>query len=168
MSDRRQFRMKTTTAKTTTAAPVFLGVGVLNWSRSERVSDRYGIVYLGPESGGYDDTPAKPEGQFAAILATIDPLEREGQKGDLIAVVKATRKSGHIGDLFRGVGPRTPKVGQRITLGTGALVFESVEGIEWKGVGVKPDRPDAGPWMKLRALYDCHDQTVELWFHPHG
>lgn len=158
---------KTTPAPALSSAPVFLGVGVLNWPRVERVGDRYGIVYLSPESGGYHGTPVqRVGGRFAAIGATTPPLEHAGESGRLVAKVIATRESGHIGDFFHGVSPRTPEVGAAITLGDGALVFEDIDGIDWKGVGVRPADGRETLWMDLRALYDCHDQTVELWFHP--
>lgn len=144
-------------------SPVLIGIGVLNWDRSERISDRYGIVCLFPCAGGYNGNAGTPIGRFAAIGATsYEPLA--GTRGRLVAVVKEARESTHIGDLFHGIFPRTPKEGAEIELGNGILVFEDTP--QGKGVGVRPDIETRFPWMNLRALYDCHDQTVEIWFNP--
>ncbi|OIM94091.1 hypothetical protein BLN97_12520 [Bradyrhizobium elkanii] len=89
----------------------------------------------------------------------------EGRRGDLVAVVKETRESTHIGDLFRGVSPRTPEVGQIIALGSGTLIIEPApEGGVM--VGLRPDDGRDSDWLRIRALYDAHEQTVDLHFHP--
>ncbi len=143
--------------------PIIIGAGVLNWARAERISDRYGIVFLQPLSGGYMNAPTSEAAkEFIPVVR-----QHEGKRGKLVAIVQATRESGHIGDLFHGIGPRTPKVGQRITLGEGTLWFEPVEGVKELGVGVRP-AVEENPWMNMRSLYDCHDQTVQLVFIRNG
>jgi hypothetical protein len=151
-------------SKKSSISAVVLGAGVLNWPREERVGDRYGIVFLGPSSGGY----AIPDGTPVESAKTYRPVKKlcEGQRGRLVATVLETRRSGHIGDLFHGISPRTPKVGQEIELGEGTLFFDTREGMSGFGAGLKPDDGRETLWLKIRSLYDCHDQTVELKFYP--
>lgn len=101
---------------------ISLGKGVFTWGRMERVSDRYGAVYLIPEGSSSLTTAATPS------LISIPP-EAEGL-GTLWAVVTETRASTHIGDLFRGFSPSTPKVGAKIKLGTGKFFSEPAPGDE--------------------------------------
>lgn len=121
-----------------------IGAGVLTWSPGERVSDRYGTVYL---------------------LTMLDSSETvrlakttEGKPGRLIALVRETRRSRHIGDLFHGVFPKIPEVGQKVVLGEGTLFFQD------ELVGVRPDDGRHTQWLNLRALYQVHEQTVTLFF----
>ena len=137
-----------------------LGTGVLTWSRAERISDRYGAIYLiqeGANSLTESPTPSQVDGALTRSLI--------GMHGKLVAKVLETRESTHIGDIFRGISPRTPKVGDEITLGEGRLFTEPADegGIM---VGVKPDDGRHSDWLQPRALYDAHEQTVELRFEP--
>lgn len=143
-----------------------LGEGVLTWARSERVSDRYGTVYLIPE--GHNSRTLKPS---RSLINLMIAMEHNCSRGDLIAVVIEARDSTHIGDLFRGIQPRKPEVGQVIKLGSGHLFFElAPEG--GTQVGLRPDnwKTETRPhdWLDPRALYDAHEQTVRLIFHPEG
>lgn len=127
-----------------------LGEGVLNWSRGERIGDRYGAIHLSSTPGGEDyatwqDAPA-------------------GTRGTLVAHVLQTRQSSHTGDLFRGIGPSTPEAGEEITLGTGTLFTEMDDGVP--RIGVEPDDGRETDWMDPAALYRCHSQTVRLEFRP--
>jgi len=79
--------------------------------------------------------------------------------GTLIAIVKETRPSGHVGDFFRGLQPSTPKIGERIELGTGTIFYDDHETI-----GLRPDDGRDRDWLDPRKLYRLHDQTVELYF----
>ena len=129
-------------------ATTVLGEGVLNWSRAERIGDRYGAIRLAATPWGDDyvtwqDAPA-------------------GAEGTLCALVVATRESGHIGDPFRGIGPSTPEVGDEIALGTGTLFTEDDDGVPV--IGVRPDDGRDTDWMDPWALYRCHNQTVRLEF----
>ncbi|WP_027578459.1 hypothetical protein [Bradyrhizobium sp. Ai1a-2] len=137
-----------------------LGVGTLTWCGSERRSDRYGTVYLiqdGQTSLTTIPSPSLIDRETARIF--------DGHRGDLVAVVKETRESTHIGDLFRGVSPRTPEIGQIIVLGSGALFSEPApEG--GLMVGLRPNDGRSTDWLNIRALYDAHEQSVELNFHP--
>jgi hypothetical protein len=119
-----------------------LETGVLDWEREERISDRYGLVELfeGPGS-----------------LVKLDRVT-EQLHGTLIAIVREVRESHHIGDLFHGVRPSTPKVGERVELGTGAIFFEG------DAVGLVPDDHRTTLWLEIRALYRVHNQTVTLYF----
>lgn len=140
---------------------ISLGIGSLTWNANERRSDRYGTVYLIDDGiNSQSDVEAK-----SLIRRTPQTDACEGAAGKLIAVVQATRKSTHIGDLFRGIFPRTPKIGQTIVLGTGKLFFAAApEG--GSQVGLLPEDGRAHDWLDIRALYDCHEQTVELFFEP--
>lgn len=126
-------------------AKCVLGKGSLNWSRLERISDRYGTVAL-----------SKGE----------EPLELDeacgGCYGRLVAVVLEVHKSSHIGDLCRGLAPGGAKVGERIILGRGMLFFERDEGGHC--VGLRPLNGRETDWLNPKALYKVHEQTVELVF----
>lgn len=125
-----------------------LGTGVLTWNRSERVTDRYGTVRLGPA----------PDAESTITLSNTNA----GCRGTLIARILATRKSTHVGDLFRNLFPITPMVGDQIKLGHGQLFFEEDDGIQ--SVGVCPPDGRHSDWLEPHALYTCHHQTVELLF----
>ena len=140
---------------------ISLGIGTLTWNVNERRSDRYGTVYL-IEDGidSMSDVKAK-----SLIRRTPQTDAIQGAAGRLIAVVQTARKSTHIGDLFRGVFPRIPRIGQTIVLGTGKLFFAAApEG--GSQVGLLPEDGRDSDWLDIRALYDCHEQTVELFFEP--
>lgn len=129
---------------------VLIGVGRLTWRRGERVSDRYGTVFLMPSG----DSMYPPK-------ATL-PLIRTAGKGKLVAEVTETRQSTHIGDLFHGYFPVTPKVGEEIELGEGELFYEDDPEVGDQ-VGLLPDDED-GHWLNPPALYRAHEQTVKLYF----
>ncbi len=139
--------MTTSRAKVET---IVLGRGIFNWPRTERVSDRYGLVGL------YEDDKA--------FRISEDCRKHLGKRGRLVAVILETRQSGHIGDFFRGIFPSTPNVGDKFTLGEGTL-FETVIGGGWF-YGLKPDEERESDWLDPHILYRCHDQTVELTFEP--
>lgn len=121
-----------------------LGTGVLSWNGAERRSDRYGSVMLLPF----------PDSEKPICLVQV----KAGERGRLVAIVKETRQSRHTGDLFHGLFPKTPKVGQEITLGEGTLFFEN------DGVGLQPNDGRDTQWLDMRALYNAHEQTVTLYF----
>lgn len=135
-----------------------LGRGVLSWDASERISDRYGTVWL------------LPEGVNSLIrcdpISLIQPrAEWEGSEGELIAVVTEARDSTHVGDLFHGVSPETPEVGEIIVLGDGQLFFETgTHGGFF--AGLRPLDQRSTLWLDIRKLYRAHEQSVELFFHP--
>lgn len=128
-----------------------LGTGVLNWSRQERISDRYGAICL--------LTSADPT--IDEAISFIGRTSDEGKCGKLVAVVKEARKSYHVGDLDRGVYPETPEVGKRIILGEGTLFFRDGD-----TVGLRPNDGRLKLWLDIRALYNAHHQTVTLYFEP--
>jgi hypothetical protein len=110
-----------------------LGTGRLTWNRGERITDRYGAIYL------LADGDSLSEGTNIAHIRVFDPLL--GKHGKLIAEVIETRESTHIGDLFHGFAPVTPDVGENIVLGEGTLFTETeTDGkTTWSMVGLKPD-----------------------------
>jgi hypothetical protein len=158
--------MKGRTMKAVAGNGVILGVGVLNWNRSERVSDRYGFVYLLPGSGGYLGALSSEKEPVATEISGKVAASLAGKRGKLVAHVLKTRRSGHIGDLFRSVFPVTPKVGERIVLGTGTFMVEiHKQGDEpeiW--VGLEPEDGRQTCKLNVKALYRAHDQTVRLEF----
>jgi hypothetical protein len=136
---------------------VLLGVGILSWFARERRSDRYGYVFL-MEKGDSNSTSAETE--YVNIAQ-----RRKGSFGTLKVRVLKTRQSTHVGDWFRGVYPRIPKVGAVLTLGTGRLRYEYEKQFGVMTVGIEP-LEHSNTWMDVRALYDVHEQTVELLFEP--
>jgi hypothetical protein len=136
-----------------------LGTGRLTWNRGERVTDRYGAVYL--LASGDSMTEAT---HIAPI--TLSP-ELVGKRGQLIAEVIETRESTHLGDWFHGFAPSTPDVGEKIVLGVGTLFKENEHddtGQRWIMVGLKPDDGREEFWLNPKKLYRAHEQTVKLWF----
>ena len=136
-------KLKTQHLKSIPKNAVMVGAGILTWCRGERVSDRYGTVYL-HESGS--EAPAElfvPSGH-----------------GTLIAEVLEAHPSSHIGDLARGLRPRTPEPGDIIVLGTGAAFTEQQEGL--RVIGVRPADSRPSDWLNPRALYDVHSSRVRL------
>lgn len=126
-----------------------VGTGILQWGRAERVSDRYGLIFLSQN----------PEGN-----SHVDLKNLKSQKGSLSVKITETRKSDHIGDLFRGFRPGGASKGDEVVLGDGTLFYEEVDGVT--GVGVKPSDGRSSDWMNPEKLYYCHNQTVELFFAP--
>jgi len=137
---------------------ICLGSGTLTWARSERISDRYGSVFLIRD--GDDSTTTTPS---VSLITESVAEQHAGQRGKLIAHITAARPSTHIGDLFRGIFPRPQKVGRNITLGVGTLFTEPLEygGVQ---IGLRPDDGRSHDWLSPRALYDAHEQTVSLYF----
>lgn len=139
-----------------------LGEGVLTWCRSERTSDRYGTVYLIPE--GDNSLSPKPS---RSLIDRMKAMDLNCVPGELVAVVTEARESTHIGDLFRGIGPRKPEVGQIIVLGKGHFFYESApEGGVQVGLRPRDWKTRSNDWLDIRALYDAHEQSVRLIFHP--
>jgi hypothetical protein len=132
---------------------IYLGTGVLTWEPVERQSDRYGSVWLADKASGDDAT---------SVIST-DAQQFADVEGKLRAIVKETRISQHIGDLFRGIFPRTPKVGDIIILGSGVFFWENTIG-RGIAVGLRPHDGRSSDWLSPRSLYDCHHQTVALFF----
>jgi|SRR3989344_4564585 len=129
-----------------------LGTGVLGWDKHERVSDRYGRIYLlhSPDSGE---------------LVELTHLKC-GVRGRLIAIVKETMKSRYTGDFFHGISSKTPKVGKKIILGEGTLFFRDYYDRvgEYHRVGLQPDDGRETLWLDISAIYEASDQTVTLYF----
>jgi len=141
------------------SAAIFLGRGRLTWEAGERREDRYGYVYL-LKSG--DSTTSGTD-----LAEMIVPKAFIGTRGSLAVRVTETRQSTHIGDLFHKIYPRTPEIGMKIPLGTGRLDVRRGEDGKLC-VGLLPDDGRKTWWLNPRALYDAHEQTVELMFQPTG
>ena len=130
-----------------------LGIGQVNWPRSERVSDRYGVVGLYGDAHWQSGTMISDELDTRGIV---------GRVGTLCAVVLETRKADHIGDLFHGWLPGGAQVGDVIDLGVGRFFGERNE--HGYFVGVEPADGRRSLWLDGPALYKCHSQTVRLEF----
>jgi len=135
---------------------VLVGRGILSWLSTERVSDRYGSVFL------------MADGETSLTLAAkVFPpvwVAPPDQPGRLICLVSEPRESTHIGDMFRCLYPRTPKVGDILVLGDG-LAFSEIQSGR-TAIGVKPVDGRASDWLNPRALYDVHESYVELYWEP--
>lgn len=135
-----------------------LGTGILNWSRSERVTDRYGTVHLTQEA-----MVDPMNGNLGYVPMDTRPYVHK--HGNLVAIVKQNRHTPHCGDLFRGIYPPDPPVaiGTQLTLGSGTL-FEEINDDGGFCVGLKPDKKRDSDWLDPEVLYQLHNQTVELYF----
>lgn len=122
-----------------------IGMGKLNWRRHERVGDRYGSICLMHEEG---------EGTF--------DLPKFQGYGKLIAEIITNRESMHIGDMFHGFFPTKPEIGEIIELGEGTIFYDRDEYGDMVGLKPKDDRDTL--WLNPKALYRCHEQTVDLYF----
>jgi hypothetical protein len=127
---------------------VFIGEGVLLWPSVERNTDRYGFISL--------STEPIPESDHVSI----DVNGLLGSEGALICQILQTREAG-LADYFRGFVSNPPEVGEFIELGSGTLVKGAEELI-----GLRPDDEREIDWLNPDALYQCHLQTVRLWFLP--
>lgn len=140
------------------AQKTLLGEGPLTWLPTERRSDRYGSVAL---------TSFRSVGPWQSMIKEDVARSFKGRLGELIAVVKVARESSHVGDLFRGIRHRPQEVGKILILGRGRLFIEP-----WFDggvmVGLRPEDGRKYDWLDPQALYDAHDQTVELSFVPEG
>lgn len=138
--------------------PIKIGRGVVNWDRGERISGRYGSISLFPRRVPLD-TIVKNE----VPPIPLKPCAALGKYGKLVATVVEGCVSEHIGDLH-GVRPpqEPPAAGTRIELGEGTLFIE--QGVSGDQVGVLPRDGRETHWMSIRALYDAHEQTVDLTF----
>lgn len=124
-----------------------LGIGELNWHRSERITDRYGSV-----------------GLFCGdkTIELNSAMELQGLTGKLICRVIEARKSPHIGDFMRGLFPETPEIGEELTLGEGIFFVEmNKDGFY---VGLEPSDGRESDWLNPKNLYRAHSQTVSLHF----
>ena len=133
---------------------LFLGSGTITWTSEERISDRYGSIYLFNYENQDDLT----------MLLDFQLIKRfNGCLGTLKASVISTRQSSHVGDMFRSLKPTTPKIGEVIELGHGFLFYEKNEPIS---IGLRPQKARVSDWLSPQSLYRCHHQVVELYFQP--
>jgi hypothetical protein len=144
--------MTTTTSIPTDAT--LLGIGVLSWSRDERVTDRYGFVTL------YATVDADK-----TVLSAIACRRVDRQRGRLVAQVVISRTSRHIGDIGRGIRPTRPEVGEIIPLIDVDGELTTINDPLFS-VGIIPDDRRPFDWFKPDALYRLHEQTVHLYFVP--
>lgn len=153
--------MKNSTAKAPDLPALFsLGEGILTWARSERITDRYGFIYLIRDGGS-----SLSDERFPSLIFEEAARPLEGQRGRLYAKVLGTRESTHIGDLGHGFYPTKTAAGAMKVLGTGALALEPApEG--GVAVGLKPSDKRGRFWLDPKALYAVHEHLVELMFEP--
>ena len=148
--------MKSYQLKSLPPNSILIGRGKLTWMKSERVSDRYGAVWLmDNDSDSLSPGPDKPQPMW------FPPPD---QRGQLIAHVIDAYESTHIGDSFRGIAPTTPTTGDIFILGTGRASKETVLNINT--FLITPTKPRDSDWLNPRALYNCHESIVELIWSP--
>lgn len=140
---------------------VILGRGVLFWDRKERLSQRYGTVFVMPDGV----TSKSPRAYMTSLIEPDIAYKWKDHYGDLIALVVQTRPSTHPGDPAREITPRTPEVGQSLILGNGTLFLEA-NNPAGLAVGLRPEDGRARDWLFIRSLYDAHEQIVDLVFMP--
>jgi hypothetical protein len=134
---------------------ILIGTGVLNWNRSERISDRYGAITMNNDNA--DDVVLTKD----AKLFVDEIRKHRNEFGYLVCHILETRESTHLGDLFHGFFPSTPKKGANIKLGEGKLFYE-YNNIDT--VGLRPIDDRETFWLDPKKLYQVHEQTVELYF----
>lgn len=139
---------------------IHLGTGVLTWSRGERISGRYGAIWLMED--GYTSLSTDKPGM---LLDLKSASEIQGKKGCLVAKVLDPRGSTHIGDFSLGIFPKTPERGEEIKLGAG-IAFSEPNEDAGTAVGLEPADGRANDWLNPEQLYRAHEQLVELRFHP--
>lgn len=137
-----------------------LGSGILNWPRGERVTDRYGTVFL-------TDDPDQEQRYWTRL-----PYVPEGVWGTLTAVVVEVRRLRWSDDDLDATEPTAPcAVGDVIKLGTG-YAFRSYDGGHL--IGLRPALSDGienrcgtdDHWLDPEALRKVQDQRVSLEFTP--
>ena len=120
----------------------FLGMGVLNWERGERVTDRYGYVHLCQSV----DTQ-----EISNRVQLPQALTNQGHYGSLYAHVIETRQSRHIGDLVRGIFPHIPLLNSLICLGTGILDVQQ----QTTSIGLQPTDSRETDWLRSTGTLLC-------------
>lgn len=132
-----------------------LAHGMLSWASEERVTDRYGAIYLA--SGAVNDKYGSKATYNARLAATMI-----GKRVRLLAKVTASRPSSHVGDLFLKIKPSQPEVGEEIDLGVGIFEEGSLEWQDTPTISLKPSDGREEFWFDPRKLYRLHDQTLDL------
>jgi len=135
--------------------------GIVNWTREERQTDRYGKFYLdgSPFSNGPSVVLAKPWCDAEAVARF------QGKKVRMRCVVVESRVSEHAGDGFLGIKPSRPEVGEEIDLGVGVFLSETLPYDDDTTVPLfvlMPEVPRDQFWIDPRKLYRLHSQTVNL------
>lgn len=127
--------------------------GLLQWERSERLSDRYGVIFL--DANGY--TP-RVRGPLRFPARTVKRLTC--RYVHITAKVVARHHSHHVGDRYRGLLPSTPNVGEIVDLGRGRLSTDVYRRkpyfMLWPNDHRKTD------WFDPERLFRLHDQLVVL------
>lgn len=122
-----------------------IGTGQLTWQRHERISDRYGSVWLMTQGTEAPEPITVPKNGIGTIYArVIEPIP-----------------SDHIGDMFHGYRQRElPANGVKVPLGYGSVFTEQNNGIT--SIGVRPIDKRRTDWLNPVALYNLHNSVVEL------
>lgn len=134
-------------------AAVEIGQGVLDWSNSERRSDRYGAVVL---------CDPRPDWEEYGTLDSRRLAPFAGQLGRLYAVVTQVREADHFGDPAHGIGPIDAMVGEEVFLGEGRI-FTGCAWDEVVQIGLRPEDGRNYGWLAVDGLYTCHNQIVTLY-----
>jgi hypothetical protein len=137
-----------------------IGRGILAWSRQERISDRYGTVYVS-DSTADGEVRVQPSVDWGTINSLV------GQRGTLTATVLEARESSHVGDFARGFHQQElPEQGEEYTLGTGEFFIGDEKWREYQEMMNPVGVTDGEKGLDTDVLYKLHDSTVALWFLP--
>jgi hypothetical protein len=132
---------------------ISLGTGMFMWDRVERVTSRYGTVYLTNQN--WFETS---ESQVNWHPESADSLI--GKKVKISCKVLQARTAQHCGDLFLEIIPTTPEVGEVIVLGIGKLCTRKTE--DSIGVSILPEDNREKYLFDPKILYRLIEQTVEI------
>ena len=123
---------------------IVLGEGALCWERHERITDRYGTVYLTNDNRPYR-LPSVPTGAAARLV--VIPL----------------------GLIAASAEPNPPAIGEEVVLGEGVVFAQKSDISGHLMVGVRPVDGRDYEWLDSGALWRCHSSTVSavrLELHP--
>lgn len=133
-----------------------IGYGILTWDRGERVTARYGAIFLGRKD-------YKEAVSCAAMVDTDNLRVLEGKRVRLKAVVVEARNSGHCGDFFLNIMPSKPEVGEEVEIGVGVLGLDPCSESPGPAMSLQPEDGREHLWIDPRKLYRLHDQTIRLY-----
>jgi hypothetical protein len=169
-----------------------IGHGQFGWNGIERRSDRYGLVRLfqvDQKNKPVDLFGKDLEGQKGRLIAHVIKSVQSEHMGDMFRGIKPPNPPIPIGSkvllgegylCFERVGEenvphelseterRDRELQQRMTdlfLSIGATVnVEKNENSVYDQVGLKPEDGRETDWLDPNALYQVHDQIVDLFF----
>lgn len=135
-------------------APVLLGEGLLTWPPAERELGRFGTVSLRqPQTHSHHQFDADLAGHIVRLTFTVTAVRT--------AVLQPHPRL--------GITPETPRQGEAIDLGIGALFVLDLPELGPIAIGVLPTEQRLRPvhWLDPAALYKAQNQYGALTAHPY-